>query len=294
MVKYRYLYLLALPPMLFFLIYRYLPMFGIVIAFQNFYPGTGFLESKWVGFHQFGRLFRSHYFPVIFSNTLIISFQRIFFGFPAPIILALMLNEVRNQTYKRVVQTISYLPHFISWVIIAGLMHQLLSPTFGLFNHLIKQLGGEAIYFLGAKSTFRPVLIISAIWKNVGWGTIIYLAALSGVDPELYEAAVIDGANRWQQTWRITLPAILNVIVILLILRIGDILDAGFFQILNLYSPGVYAVADIIDTYVYREGLLNAQYSFATAVGLFKGVIGLILVAGANRLAKMVGQEGLW
>lgn len=293
-VKYKYLYLLLVPPMAFFVVYKYLPMFGIIIAFKEFYVGTGIWGSEWVGLKQFERLFTSYYFPVIFRNTLTISLQHLVFGFPAPIILALLLNEIRRKAFKRVVQTISYLPHFISWVIMAGLMQTLLSPTDGIVAAIFQAMGKNPIYFLGTPDYFRPVLILSGIWKEVGWGTIIYLAALSGVDPELYEAAIIDGANRLQQTIYVTIPSIMSVVVVLLILQVGNILDAGFFQVLNLYSPAVYEVSDIFDTYVYREGLLKANYSFATAVGLFKGIVGLILVAGANRFAKVVGQEGIW
>ena len=229
----------------------------------------------------------------IMKNTIVISFYHIVFGFPAPIIFALLLNEIRFSVFKRFAQTISYLPHFLSWIVIGGILITLLSPSTGVVNYLLQMLGIDSIYFLGTEQYFRFTLVTSAIWKEIGWGTIIYLAALSGVDSQLYEAAVLDGANRWKQTLHITIPSILPVISILLILRVGGVLDAGFDQILTLYSPAVYGVADVLDTYVYRVGLQNFQFSLTTAVGLFKNVIALALVLTTNYIVKKMGQEGI-
>ncbi|MDF2671341.1 MAG: protein lplB, partial [Paenibacillus sp.] len=226
-------------------------------------------------------------------NTIVISFYHIIFGFPAPIVLALIFNEIRISAFKKIAQTVSYLPHFLSWVVLAGILVTILSPTTGVVNQLFTLFGLDPIYFLGDSSYFRFSLIMSAIWKEVGWGTIIYLAALASVDPHLYEAAVVDGAGRWKQTLHITLPQIIPVIAIMFIFRIGGILDAGFDQILNLYHPAVYGVADILDTYVYRVGLGGMQYGFSTAVGVFKNVIAFALVLGTNYLVKKSGQEGL-
>ena len=237
------------------------------------------------GTSEFGRVFR---------NTLLISLYRLFWGFPAPIILALLLNEVYQRHFKRVVQTISYLPHFLSWVVLGGVIRTILSPSTGVVNSIVTALGGEPIYFLANSIWFVTVLITTGVWQQVGWGSIIFLAAIAGIDPQLYEAAVVDGAGRLRQTWNITIPSIIPVIVILFILRVGDILDAGFDQIFNLYNPAVYEVADIIDTYVYRVGLVELNFSFSAAVGLFKNVIGLILVVIVNRIAKIFGEYGIW
>ena len=296
--KYKLYYVLMLPGLIYFLVFKYVPMGGIVIAFQDFLPFSKGLSSifsaEWVGLKHFVDFTTRYYFWNILRNTLLISFLRLLFGFPAPIILALLLNEVGNLRYKRIVQTVSYMPHFISWVVAAGFVHAILSPRNGLLNILIHEMGGEPILFLAEPSYFRSILVLSGIWKNVGWGTIVILAALSGVSPELYESAVLDGASRLQRMWYVTLPSIATVVVILFILRIGHMLDAGFEQILLLYSPSVYSVSDIIDTYVYREGLINLRYSFSAAVGLFKSVIALILVVATNAMAKKLGQEGIW
>jgi putative aldouronate transport system permease protein len=226
--------------------------------------------------------------------NVIISVYRIIFGFPAPIILALLLNEIRSKTFKRTVQTISYLPHFISMVVLAGLITTILSTNGGIINEIIKKMGKEPIFFLGDNKYFRTILITSSIWQGIGWGSIIYLAAISGIDPQLYEASIVDGANKWRQTWHITIPGMSNVIVIMFIFAVGSLLNAGFEQILLLYSPAVYEVSDIIDTYVYREGLISLRYSFASAVGLFKSAIAMILLIGTNYLAKKFEQSGIW
>jgi putative aldouronate transport system permease protein len=292
--KHKYLFLMLVPPLIWYVIFHYGPMYGIILAFKEFSPLEGIWGSPWVGFQYFEFLFlQSPDFLQILKNTILISFYHMIFGFPAPIILALLLNEVRFSLFKRITQTISYLPHFFSWVILSGIVIVMLSPSSGPVNFIIKSLGFDPIYFLADKEWFRSTLVITGIWKEVGWGTIIYLAALAGVDPSLYEASVIDGANRWKQTWYITIPSILPVITILFILGLGNILNAGFDQIFNLYNPIVYEVSDIIDTYVYRAGLLNFQFGLTTAVGLFKNVVGLILVLSVNYIVKKMGQEGV-
>lgn len=292
--KNKYLFLLLAPVLIWYAIFHYGPMYGIQLAFKDFYIMKGIWGSSWVGFKHFHYLFAmSPDFWKIMRNTVVISFYHIAFGFPAPIILALLLNEVRISVFKKIAQTISYLPHFLSWVVIGGIMITLLSPSTGVVNYIIEQLGFKPIYFLGNESYFRFTLVASGIWKEIGWGTIIYLAALAGVDLQLYEAAVLDGANRWKQTVHITIPSILPVITILLILRVGGVLDAGFDQILTLYSPAVYDKADVLDTYVYRVGLQNFQFSLTAAVGLFKNVIAVVLVLMTNYIVKKMGQEGI-
>lgn len=289
----RYLFAMLVPGLVYFAVFRYAPMFGLVIAFKDYYPNLGFLDSRWVGLKHFNKLFLSPDFYRILGNTLLISLYKLVFAFPVPIVLALLLNELRNLKFKKVTQTIAYLPHFLSWVVFGEIMKVILSASGGV-NILLTSLGAEPVYFMIQAHLFRPILVITAILKNSGWGTIIYLAAITSIDPQLYEAAIIDGANRFQRMWRITLPSIRSVILILLILRIGHIMDVGFHQVLVMYNPAVYSVGDIIDTYVYRVGITQGQYSFTTAVGMFKGVVGLILVYGANRLAKRVGESGIW
>lgn len=295
--KYKFFYLMALPGMIYFVIFHYGSIAGVIMAFKDFSPLDGYMgiiTGKWVGFLHFKRFFGSYYFWNILRNTLVISFQKIIFGFPAPIILALLLNEIGNAKFKKTTQAISYLPHFLSMVIIMSLLRIMLSVDTGYVNHLIQFFGGEPVIFLADPRYFRSILVVSSVWQSVGWGSIIYLAAISAIDVQLYEAAIIDGANRWQQMWHITIASIANVIVIVLILRVGHILDAGFGQIFLLYSPAVYSVADIIDTFVYREGIGKMNYEFATAVGLFKSVIALIMVLSTNKIAKKLGHEGIW
>ena len=272
-------------------------MGGALIAFKDISPFDGlqgFFDAPWVGLKHFERFTSSVYFFDVIENTLIISGLKILFGFPAPIIFALLLNEVLRMSLKRVMQTISYLPHFISWVVTAGMITALLATSGGLITETINDFTGSSINFLGNKDYFVGILVTSHVWKTIGWSSIIYLAAMSSIDPALYESARIDGANRLQMAWHITLPSIMFVIVIMFLLEIGNLLEAGFEQILLLYSPSVYKVADIIDTFVYREGLLALKYSFAAAVGLFKAVIAFFLLYTANRLANRLGQTGLW
>ncbi len=295
--KYKFYYLLILPGICYFLLFSYVPMSGIVIAFKDFYPYEGLkgiFSSDWVGLKHFKTFFTSYYFRNIIGNTLLISLYKLIFGFPAPIILALMFNEVKHMAFKKTVQTISYLPHFISMVIMAGLVTNILSTNGGLVNVILQSFGGESKMFLGDPKYFRSILVISDIWKGVGWGSIIYLAAITSIDPALYEAASIDGAGKLSQMLNITLPSIIPIIIIMFILRIGQILNAGFEQVFLLYSPSVYKVGDIIDTYVYREGLVNTNYSYATAVGLFKGVIGSFMVITTNKITKKLGHQGVW
>ncbi|MBZ0297371.1 MAG: ABC transporter permease subunit [Anaerolineae bacterium] len=295
--KYRFYYLLAAPGILYFIIFHYLPMAGIVIAFKDVSPFggiQGIIDAPWVGLKHFDRFLNSFFFWNVVENTLVISGLKILFGFPAPIIFALLLNEVMRTSFKRIVQTISYLPHFISWVVVTGLIAALIGTTGGLVTAALNDLTGQQWSFLTNPQYFRWILVFSHVWKTIGWSSIIYLAAMSGIDTHLYEAAAIDGANRLQQARHVTLPGISFVIVILFIFEVGHILDAGFEQILLLYSPAVYSVSDIIDTYVYREGLLGLKYSFAAAVGLFKAVLSLVLILGANKLAHRLGQPGIW
>ncbi|AEE97884.1 ABC transporter permease [Mahella australiensis] len=297
---YRSLMLMLLPTLLYFVIFRYGSIFGIVIAFQDYRPiaGQGFIasiiQSPWVGFKHFSDFFSSMNGVQIIINTVLISIYKIIFGFPAPIILALLLNEVKHQRFKKTVQTISYLPHFISWVILAGILRIIFNPDTGVILPLFEAMGKEPINLLGDPKYFRMMLVVTDIWVEVGWGSIIYLAALSGIDAELYEAAIIDGAGKLQQLLHITLPGIASTIVIMFILRVGNILDAGFDQVFNLINPAVASVGEIIDTYVYEQGLLRMNFSYSTAIGLFKSFIGLLLVVTANFIAKRLGQEGIW
>lgn len=294
LVRDKYLYLMLLPGIIYFIVFKYIPMFGLAMAFQDYKPFVGFIDSPWVGFKHFVRFFSEPQFFMLFRNTALLALYNLIFFFPLPIILALMLNEVRKESYKRAIQTMVYVPHFVSWVVVVGIFYLLFTTEGGLVNELIFWLTGEKISFLLAPEWFRPMIIIQSIWKEVGWGTIIFLAALAGVDPQLYEAARIDGANRWRQIWHITLPAIRSTIVILLILRLGNFLDTGFEQIFLMLTSTNREVGEVFDTYVYVKGLTQMQYSYSSAVGMFKSIIGLILVVGANWLAKRFGEEGIY
>lgn len=292
--KYKYRYLLIAPGLLYILIFKYGSLYGVSIAFLDYSPFLGITGSDWVGLKWFRVFWESPDFWKVTGNTIVISLMKIAFGMTPDIILALLLNEVGRSWFKRSIQTLTYMPHFLSWVIIYGILIAFLSPTSGLINFTLKEWGYQPIQFLTSNDWFRWIIILSDIWKDIGWGAIIYLAALTAIDQQLYEAAKIDGAGRWKQTWHITLPGIRNVIVLLLILKMGTILDAGFTQIYAMYNPLVYDTADIIDTWVYRKGIIDNNFSLATAVGLFKSVIGLLLVLGANRLAKKFGDSGIW
>lgn len=290
----KWLYLLLLPGLLYFLVFKYVPMWGVMLAFQNYQPFTGLLKSEWVGFEHFRLFFNNPEFLMLLRNTLLLSFYNLIFFFPAPIILALLLNEVRLSFFKRTIQTMIYVPHFISMVIVASLTYVFLTTEGGTVNELLFQYTGNKIQFLSDPSWFRPVIILQTIWKECGWGTIIFLAALAAVDVEQYEAATIDGANRWRQIWHITLPAIRSTIVILLILRMGSVLDNGFEQIYLMLNPLNRSVGEVFDTYVYAMGITQGAFSYSTAVGLFKSVVGVTLVLGTNWLAKKFGESGLY
>ena len=288
-----WLYILLVPGALHFIMFKYLPMWGILISFQDFNPYLGFFNSPWVGFKNFIDFFTNSDFSQLFANTLIISFYNIFFGFPAPIILALMLNEVRKQWFKRTVQTLVYIPHFISWVIIASLSFTLFNSD-GVVNRVIQSAGGQTIPFLTSTDTFREMIVGQTIWKETGFGTIIYLAALAGVDVQLYEAAIMDGANRLKQLWHITLPALKSTVVILLILRLGHVMDNGFDQIFLMSNSLNRSVSNVFDVFVYTMGITRGAFSYSTAVGLFKSIIGIILIYLANKLAKKAGESGIF
>ncbi|GLO66749.1 MULTISPECIES: sugar ABC transporter permease [Oceanobacillus] len=292
--KNKLIYLMILPGIVYFFIYKYLPMSGLVISFQDYKPYLGISGSDWVGFEHFERLFTSPDFWMIFRNTLILFALQIIIFFPIPIIISLMLNEVRHSLYKRGIQTLIYIPHFMSWVVIVSISYVMLTLDGGIINSLIEYFGFEKINFLMNEEWFRPMYILQVIWREAGWGTIIFLAAITGVDPQLYEAAKMDGANRLRQMWHITLPAIRSVIIIMLILKIGDVLELGFEHVYLLLNASNREVGEIFDTYVYTAGLQQGQFSYSTAVGFFKGVVGLILVIFANRLAKRFGEEGIY
>ena len=288
-------YILFLPGFLFYILFAYLPMAGIVIAFKDYNLMEGVFGSAWVGFDHFVRFFQNGDFWRVFENTLVISMLRTLFGFPTPIIFALMLNELNLKWYKKFIQTVSYMPHFISWVVVSGILYSFFSST-GIVNQIIHTAGGHEELFLANEKYFRPFLVGTAMWKESGWSAIIYLAALAGVDKEVYEAAMIDGAGRWRKLWNVTLPSIRNVISIMFVLSLGNVLTAGFDQVLVMINPAVASVGETIDYYVYRTGLQQVNnYSYATAVGLFKSVIALCLVLITNWGAKKIDEEGgLW
>ena len=292
-IRDKWLYLLLLPGLVFLIIFRYIPIFGNVIAFMDYNPYDA-AQTTWVGLKHFQDLLTRPQFLQVFGNTLYISILKMVCGFPIPIILALMMNEMKNLKFKKVAQTLLYLPNFISWVVLAGLIMNMLDPDTGVVTGIINSIAGENVQVLTDTRYFVPMLIVTDIYKGAGWGTIIYFAALSGVDPQLYEAAEIDGARKWKQLLHITLPSITPTIVVMLILSCNNIVNAGFDQIFMLYSATVYSVADIIDTYVYRIGIQRSDYSFSTAAGLFKSVIALVMILIVNTVAKKTGNEGIW
>ncbi|MGN7310931.1 ABC transporter permease [Alkalicoccobacillus gibsonii] len=292
--KNKLIYLMIAPGILYFLVYKYLPMYGLIIAFQDYKPYLGISGSPWVGFAHFERLFQDPDFWMIFKNTIVLFILQLVIAFPIPIILALMLNELRHQFFKKSIQTLIYIPHFMSWVVIVSISYVMLTLDGGIINSLLRAMGFGPINFLLSEEWFRPMYILQIIWRESGWGTIIFLAAIAGVDPQLYEAAKIDGASRLRQVWHITLPSIRSVIIILLILKIGDVLELGFEHVYLLLNSSNRAVAEIFDTYVFTAGLQQGQFSYSTAVGFFKGIVGLILVIGANKLAKKYGEEGVY
>lgn len=292
--RHRALYLMAIPGIAYFIIFKYVPMGGLIIAFQDYSPFRGIGGSPWVGFDHFIRFFSESTFVMLLVNTVSVSLLLLVFSFPVPIILALLLNELRSKLFQRSIQTIIYLPHFMSWVIVVSLFYVLLTTDGGSINALLKSWGMDAVPFLTDPNWLRPLYTMQEIWKTAGWGTIIYLAAMTGVDMELYEAAELDGAGRWLQTWHITLPAIRPTIIVMFILAIGDFLELGFEHMFLMLNSLNRDLGEIFDTYVYTAGIQNGQLSYATAVGLFKGLVGLILVIAANRLAKKLGEEGVY
>ena len=287
------LYILSLPILLYFLMFKYIPMFGLTIAFKNFTLGKGVFGSEWVGLKYFKEFLTGVYFVRTMKNTLIISLLSIVFSFPVPIIFALLVNEVKNMKLKKIVQTTSYLPHFISMVVICGMIKDFCSSD-GLITSLIVALGGESLNYIGDSRYFRTIYIISGIWQTFGWSSIIYLSALSGIDDQLYEAASIDGAGRWKKLCHITLPGIANTIIILLIMRLGSVLSVGYEKIILLYTPQTYEVADVISSYTYRMGILDARYGYSAAVGMFQSVINVIILVLANQLSKKYTETALF
>ena len=291
----RYIYLMALPVLVYYLLFHYQPMYGAIIAFKDFTPAKGILGSPWAGLKHFRTFFTGPYAFRLIRNTFLISFYELIFGFPAPLLLAILMNEVMAPRYKRVIQTLSYLPHFISLVVICALIKNFTAST-GLVNDIIALLFGE-----GARSTllqdpsnFRTVYVVSGIWQGVGWGSIIYLAAISKIDQQLYEAAIIDGAGRFARMLHVTLPGILPTIIIMLILRMGSLMSVGFEKVFLLYNSGIYETADVISTYVYRRGIIDTDWSFSAAVGLFNSVVNFILVVAANFISGKVSETSLW
>ncbi|MFJ5757565.1 ABC transporter permease [Neobacillus sp. NPDC093182] len=287
------LYLFLLPALIYFIVFHYLPMYGILIAFKDFVATKGIMGSPWVGFKHFERFFESFQFWTLIKNTLGLSVVQLIVGFPLPIFLALMLNQIRSEKYKRFVQTVVYAPHFISVVVLAGMIFVFFSNN-GLINNIILLFGGDPISFMAKPEWFKPLYIASGVWQETGWAAIIYLAALAGVSPELHEAAVMDGANKWQRIFHVDIPAIMPTAVILLILSVGGIMNIGFEKAYLLQTPMNQPSAEIIPTYVYKMGLQQAQYSFAAAVGLFNAVINLILLIAVNKFAKKLSGTGLW
>ncbi|MEN1989057.1 MULTISPECIES: ABC transporter permease [Paenibacillus] len=295
LIRNRYVYMMLIPVVAYYLIFSYGPMYGLLMAFQESYsPVKGILSGTWIGFDNFTMFFESYYFWRLIKNTLILSFYSIVFGFPAPIILALLLNEVRKKWFRSTVQTISYMPHFISVVVVVGMLKTFSSLDGGLFNVIREFFDMQPIMFLAEKDMFRPMYILSNIWQGAGWASIIFLAALSGIDPQLYEAAKMDGAGRWRQLLHITLPGILPTIVIMLILRLGAVMNSDFQKILLMQTAPTYETSDVISTFVYRSGILEGNYTYSTAIGLFNGVINFSLLIIANAISRKLNSTSLW
>lgn len=288
------LYIMLLPMVVWLIVFLYKPMYGLQIAFKDYSIFKGVANSPWIGFEHFQTLFNNDQFLRAVKNTLIISAYGLLFGFPVPILLALMFNEVLSQKFKKTTQTIVYLPHFISSVIIAGIVITAFSPSAGIVNTILGWFGVDSVYFLTRPEWFRPIFIGTGIWQEAGFQSIVYLAAIAGVSPTLYESAVVDGASRWQMMWKITLPSILPTIIIMLIIRIGNILEVSFEMIILLYQPATYSTADVVNTFIYRQGLQGGQYDFAAAAGLFNAVVAFILVMTANAISKRFSRTSLW
>lgn len=285
---------MLIPGLLFFLVFCYGPMYGLVIAFQDYYPLKGISQSAWVGLKHFKKLFSDPFFLSVLKNTLVISFYKLLICFPAPIILCIALNEIKSMRFKKVAQSISYLPHFISWVVVSGIIIEFLSPSRGPINILLQNLGMDPIFFIAEPKCFRGVLVLSDLWKSIGWGSIVYLAAVTSVDPTLYEAAGIDGAGRIKKIIHVTLPALAPIITVMLIMESGKILNDSFEQVYNFLTPSTYGVGDVISTFVYRMGIQKMQYSFTTAVDLFKNGISFLLVILTNYVARKTNDYSLW
>lgn len=290
----RQLLILFIPCIIFYVLFRYGPLYGLIIAFKDYSVFSGVLGSEWVGLKHFIQFFTNQDFWILFRNTLLLGFYTLIFGFPFPIILAILLNEVRLQWFKKSVQTLSYLPAFLSVVIISSMIIDFLSPTNGLFNQLLSAVGIEKKYFLIDPDWFRPIYVVSEIWGTMGYEAIIYLAAIAGISPTLYEAARVDGASRFRMIWYITIPGLLPTLLVMFILKTGSMIRIGYEKVLLLYNPMTYDVADVFSTYVYRKGLLESNYSYAAAVGMFEAVVAMIMLLGANYLSKRIGGNGLW
>lgn len=292
-IRNRSLYILVIPVVVFYFMFHYKPMYGAIIAFKDYTPALGVSESPWVGFANFTRFFKSVYFGRLIKNTILLSVYNLIFGFPAPIILALLLNEVRNKRFKSITQTITYLPHFISLIVVTGMLTNF-SMTTGLFNDIIAFFGGERSPLLQDPKLYRTIYVASSIWQEVGWGSIIYLSALAGVDSQLYEAAQIDGAGKWKQLIHVTMPAIAPTIIIMLIMKMGSLMNMGYEKTILLYNPSTYETADIISSHIYRIGLLDQDWSYSTAIGLFNSVINFGLLLITNKISKRYSETSLW
>lgn len=292
--KEKYLWLLITPGIIFFILFHYIPMYGITIAFKDFSIAKGILGSEWIGFDYFKQFFSSPLAGRVIGNTVMLSGLTLLFGFPAPIIIALLLNECVYTRYKKVVQTVSYFPNFVSVVVVVGIIVNFTNPIDGIFNEILKSLGREPINFMNDPKWFRPLYVATNIWQYSGWASIIYMAALTSIDPMLYEAAIVDGSNRFHALIHITIPSIMPTIIIMFILRMGRLMSIGMEKVLLMYSPGIYETADIISTFVYRKGILGAQYSFGSAVGLFNSVINMALLLFFNYLSKKVSETSLF
>lgn len=287
------LYVLVIPVLAFYVLFHYKPMYGAIIAFKEYTPALGVADSPWVGFANFTRFFKSVYFVRLIKNTILLSVYNLIIGFPAPIILALLLNEVRSKKFKSLTQTITYLPHFISLIVVTGMLTDF-SMTTGLFNDIIVALGGEASPLLQNPDLYRTIYVLSSVWQEVGWGSIIYLSALAGVDQQLYEAAAIDGAGKWKQLLNVTLPGIAPTIIIMLILKMGSLMNMGYEKTILLYNPSTYETADIISSYIYRIGLLEQDWSYSTAIGLFNSLINFGLLIFTNKMSRKFSETSLW
>ena len=294
LVARRYCYLMLIPVAAYFIIFCYIPMWGLLISFQNYKIFKGIWGSPWVGFQNFLDFFNGRQFWTVIRNTLVLNLESLCFTFTMPIIFALLLNELRNARFRKTIQTITYMPHFISTVVVVSMLHMLLSPTNGIVNQLIMKSGGKPIFFMNKAEYFRPLSIASGVWQGTGWNSIIYLAAISGIDPTFYEAATIDGATWWQKIWRITLPTIRPTIMIMLILRMGQMMNSDFEKVMLMQTSGNKSVSQLLSTYVYERGVLNSDYGYATAVSFFNSLVSLVLVSLANFTSKKLVGDALW